>query len=84
MSFAELKEYFEENYGCEITHLSDNFYVVTNCIHGTRCVIQDLYFYDTPTLCHYFFELGVDVPEQLKDFYHVYMSFREDVKETKN
>ena len=83
MSFQELTEYFQED-GCQITHLGDNFYLITNCIHGTRCVIQDLEFYDTPTLSHYFLELNVVVPEHLRDFFHVYMSFREDIKETKN
>ncbi|WP_166922056.1 hypothetical protein [Flavobacterium poyangense] len=84
MNFTQLTEYFEEEYGCSITNIGDDFHLVRNCIHGTRCIIQDLEFYDTPTLCHYFLELQVDVPKHLEDFYHVYMSFRANIKEPKN
>lgn len=85
MKFAGLVQYFLEDCGCDIVHIGDNFHLVTNCIHGTRCVIQELDFYESSTLSHYFIELNVDPLQGFEDFYHVYMAFREreDIKEIK-
>ena len=80
MTFARLREFLEEESGCTIDHIGKNFYYARNCISGGRCVIQDLNFYDTPTLCHYFYELGTDIPEDFVDFAHVYMNLREHIK----
>lgn len=80
MTFGDLREHFEHS-GCHLVHLEDNFYIVRNCINGNPCVVQDLEFYDTPTLCHYFLELGVEIPEAFIDHYHVYMTFREHLRQ---
>lgn len=86
MRFAELVQHLEEDCGCDVIHIGGNFHLVTNCIHGTRCIIQELDFYESSTLSHYFLELNVDVPQEFEDFYHVYMAFRErsDIREIRD
>lgn len=80
MTFAQLTTYLQDECGCHTAHIGGNFHLVRNCINGNPCVIQDLPFYDTPTLCHYFLELNVDIPDEYQDFYHIYMNFREHLK----
>jgi len=79
MTFLELREYLDSECGCTIEPLEEGLYLAKNCINGKVCLIEDLDFYSIQTLCHYFYELYVDIPESIQDFAHVYMNFRKMV-----
>jgi hypothetical protein len=75
MTFNQLKTYLEEE-GCTFEHLDQNIYMAKNCINAEICILEDLSFYNTVTLAHYFYELKVQPPDHLQDFLHVYDAFR--------
>ncbi|MBS1505499.1 MAG: hypothetical protein JSS79_02525 [Bacteroidetes bacterium] len=76
MTFQEL-QYHIESLGCNIDPLGDELYMASNCINGQVCMIEQLDEYAIPTLCHYFYELGVSAPEHLRDHFDRYAEFRE-------
>ena len=77
MRFNELKEHCEDE-GCNFVLLENNLFMAKNCINGTHCMIEELEFYGIATLCHYFHELNIVVPEPFIDYYHIYTNGREE------
>lgn len=75
-------QYHIEGYGCNLDPLGDGdgSYFASNCISGDNCIIEDLPFYSNTTLCHYFYELSVPVPTDLREAYDAYCSIREYIK----
>lgn len=78
MTFENIKEYCEDE-GCQFEHLEGIVYLAKNVINGHCCFIEDLEFYNTATLCNYFYELNINAPESVQDFIHVYYSFRNNI-----
>lgn len=77
MTFQELREHCEGE-GCNFTHLGFGVYIVKNCINAECCLIEDLQFYSTATLAHYFFELNIPAPYEYEDYLHIYHTFRNE------
>lgn len=78
MNFQDL-QYHLEGYGCNLDHLIEECYHVTNCINGEVCLIEKLDVYAEFTLCHYFQELGVPAPDDMREAFERYRNFRETV-----
>jgi hypothetical protein len=81
MTFTELREYLYDECGCDVEHLEENLYLAKNCINGNFCLIQDLPFYFTATVCHYFYQLAIDVHPDFIEFANVYTNFRVHIKD---
>lgn len=77
MTFQEL-QYYLEGYGCTFDPYGGDGYWVFNAISLDECVIEDLPEYSDSTLCHYFYELSVPAPQQLRDSLDKYRYFREN------
>lgn len=78
MTFQELCYHLEDN-GCNIDPYFEESHFVTNCINLQTCIIENLDVYTNPTLCHYFYELGVPCPVHLRKEFQKYRNFREKV-----
>lgn len=81
MKFQQLV-YHLEAYGCTVDPLIEEGYLASNCINGHVCVVEKLRVYTVPTLCHYFYELGVPAPDFLRDEYDKYRDLRDELAET--
>ncbi len=75
MSFDDIVAHVSEE-GCNLVDLGDNLFLVRNCINGNHCLLERMEFYGIATLCHYIWELKIEVPLAIEDPYHVYSNFR--------
>ena len=77
MTFTQLRRHIEP-YGA-LDPLIDEGYLATNCINAETCVIEELSEYDTQTLCHYFYELGIPAPKYMRTEFYKYCEWREQL-----
>jgi hypothetical protein len=75
MTFQEL-QYHVEGLGCSLDPFEEDSFFVSNCINGHCCVIENLTNYAKPTLCHYFYELGISAPLELREEFNTYADLR--------
>lgn len=78
MTFQELS-YHLEDYGCSIDPFMGDGYWAYNPHADQGCLIEDVFPYAVPTLCHYFYELAVPPPDRLREAFEVYKSLRDEV-----
>jgi hypothetical protein len=78
MNFKDIKKHCEDE-GCIFEKVLNDVYLVRNVINGQFCFVENLKFYNTPTLHTYFYELGVPYPESIIDSIHVYLTFRKKI-----
>jgi len=79
MTFDNFKKHLLEC-ACSVEPFVDNIYIVSNCINGEVCILEELPYYDISSLAAYIYHLNIDVPEEIEDFIHVYTNWREFVK----
>jgi len=65
MTFQDLFDYIEIH-GCTIDPYIEDSYWAYNSLNQQGCVIENLPVYGTVALCHYFFELGIPAPRNIR------------------
>ena len=65
MKYQDLINHVTQN-ACVVDHFNGDAYYVTNVLNGHIYIIEELKEYSVPTLCHYFYELGIPSPAHLK------------------
>lgn len=78
MDFQDLKYHIEE-FGCSVDPFYEDAHFASNCINGHCCIIEDLPLYSIPTLCHYFYELGIPSTPELREEYNRYRDLRDEM-----
>jgi len=81
MNFADLCNHFSQ-YGVNVDPYDNDSHWATNAFTMQQCQIEDLPVYSVPTLCHYFYELGIPSPIDMREDYNHYRGLRNHLFDT--